>query len=118
KRKSNLTFAICKDVAGTPWATNLDPMPHLLIAGATGSGKSVMINSLIMSLLYANSPDDLKLILVDPKRVEFSVYNDIPHLLTPVITEKQKTVNSLRWIVGEMDRRFQVLSNSKKRNIQ
>lgn len=118
KRKSNLTFALGKDVAGKPWATNLDPMPHLLIAGATGSGKSVMINSLIVSLLYANSPDDLKLILVDPKRVEFSLYNDVPHLLTPVITDTQKTVNALRWIVGEMDRRFQVLSNAGKRNIQ
>lgn len=118
KRKSNLTFVLGKDVAGKPWVTNLDPMPHLLIAGATNSGKSVMLNSLIVSLLYANSPDDLKFILIDPKRVEFTVYNDIPHLLTPVITETQKTVNALRWIVGEMDRRFQVLSNAGKRNIQ
>ncbi len=118
KRKTNLTFALGKDVAGKPWVANLDPMPHLLIAGATNSGKSVMLNSLIVSLLYANSPDDLKFILIDPKRVEFTVYNDIPHLLTPVITETQKTVNALRWIVGEMDRRFQVLSNAGKRNIQ
>ncbi len=118
KRKSNLTFALGKDVAGKPWTANLDPMPHLLIAGATNSGKSVMLNSLIMSLLYSNSPDDLKLILIDPKRVEFTVYNDVPHLLTPVITETQKTVNALRWIVGEMDRRFQTLSNAGKRNIQ
>ncbi len=118
KRKSNLAFALGKDVAGKPWVANLDPMPHLLIAGATGSGKSVMMNSLILSLLYANSPDDLKLILVDPKRVEFSAYNDVPHLLTPVITDTQKTINALRWIVSEMDRRFQVLSNSGKRNIQ
>lgn len=118
QRKSNLTFALGKDVAGMPWVANLDPMPHLLIAGATGSGKSVMLNALIISLLYANSPDDLKLIMVDPKRVEFAVYNDIPHLLTPVITETKKTVNALRWIVGEMDRRFQVLSHSGQRNIQ
>lgn len=118
KRKTNLTFALGKDVAGKPWTANLDPMPHLLIAGATNSGKSVMLNSLIVSLLYANSPDDLKFIMIDPKRVEFTVYNDIPHLLTPVITETQKTVNALRWIVGEMDRRFRVLSNSGKRNIQ
>lgn len=117
KRKSNLTFSLGKDVAGKPWAANLDPMPHLLIAGATGSGKSVMMNSLILSFLYSNSPDDLKMILVDPKRVEFSVYNNIPHLLTPVITETQKTVNALRWVVGEMDRRYQVLSNYGKRNI-
>lgn len=118
KRKSNLAFALGKDVAGKPWVANLDPMPHLLIAGATGSGKSVMMNSLILSLLYANSPDDLKLILVDPKRVEFSAYNDVPHLLTPVITDTPKTINALRWIVSEMDRRFQVLSHSGKRNIQ
>ncbi|MBI4426226.1 MAG: DNA translocase FtsK 4TM domain-containing protein [Candidatus Kerfeldbacteria bacterium] len=118
KRKSNLTFTLGKDVAGLPWVANLDPMPHLLIAGATGSGKSVMLNSLIISLLYVNSPDDLKLIMVDPKRVEFTVYNDVPHLLTPVITETTKTVNALRWIVGEMDRRFQVLSSSGQRNIQ
>lgn len=118
KRKSNLTFALGKDVAGKPWTANLDPMPHLLIAGATNSGKSVMLNSLIVSLLYSNSPDDLKFILIDPKRVEFTVYNDVPHLLTPVITETQKTVNALRWIVGEMDRRFQTLSNAGKRNIQ
>lgn len=118
KRKSNLAFSLGKDVSGKPWVANLDPMPHLLVAGATGSGKSVMMNDLIISLLYANSPDDLKLILVDPKRVEFTVYNEVPHLLTPVITETQKTVNALRWIVGEMDRRFQVLSNNGKRNIQ
>ncbi len=118
KRKSNLTFALGKDVAGKPWAVNLDPMPHLLIAGATGSGKSVMINSLIVSLLYANSPDDLKFILIDPKRVEFGLYNHAPHLLTPVITDTKSTVNALRWIVGEMDRRFQLLSDSGKRNIQ
>ncbi len=118
KRKTNLTFTLGKDVSGKPWTANLDPMPHLLIAGATNSGKSVMLNSLIVSLLYTNSPDDLKFILIDPKRVEFTVYNDIPHLLTPVITETQKTVNALRWIVGEMDRRFRVLSNSGKRNIQ
>lgn len=118
KRKTNLTFSLGKDVAGKPWTANLDPMPHLLIAGATNSGKSVMLNSLIVSLLYSNSPDDLKLILIDPKRVEFTIYNDVPHLLTPVITETQKTVNALRWIVGEMDRRFQTLSNAGKRNIQ
>ncbi|MFH0828742.1 MAG: DNA translocase FtsK 4TM domain-containing protein [Candidatus Kerfeldbacteria bacterium] len=118
KRKSSLTFALGKDVAGKPWTANLDPMPHLLIAGATNSGKSVMLNSLIVSLLYSNSPDDLKIILIDPKRVEFTVYNDVPHLLTPVITETQKTVNALRWIVGEMDHRFRVLSASGKRNIQ
>lgn len=116
-RKTDLTFSLGKDVSGMPWATNLDPLPHLLIAGATGSGKSVQINGLILSLLYSNSPDDLKLILVDPKRVELSLYNDIPHLLTPVITDTTKTINALRWVVSEMDRRYQVLQNAGKRNI-
>jgi len=117
-RKTNLTIALGKDVAGAAWAADLDPMPHLLIAGATGSGKSVCINSIIMSLLYSNSPDDLKFIFVDPKRVELTVYNDIPHLLTPVITDVTKTINALQWVVGEMERRFEVLSATGKRNIQ
>lgn len=116
-RKSDLTFSLGKDVSGSPWVANLDPLPHLLIAGATGSGKSVQINGLILSLLYSNSPDDLKLILVDPKRVELSLYNNIPHLLTPVITDSTKTINALRWTVSEMDRRYQVLQNAGKRNI-
>jgi S-DNA-T family DNA segregation ATPase FtsK/SpoIIIE len=116
-RKSDLTFSLGKDVSGAPWVTNLDTLPHLLIAGATGSGKSVQINGLILSLLYSNSPDDLKLILVDPKRVELSLYNDIPHLRTPVITDTTKTINALRWAVSEMDRRYQVLQNAGKRNI-
>ncbi|MBI3572929.1 MAG: DNA translocase FtsK [Candidatus Kerfeldbacteria bacterium] len=117
QRQSNLTFSIGKDVSGQPAIANLDPLPHLLIAGATGSGKSVMVNGLIISLLYSNSPDDLKFILVDPKRVELSVYNGIPHLLTPVITDTTKTINALRWVVGEMDRRYSILSQAGKRNI-
>lgn len=117
KRKSSLTLALGVDVAGKSWVADLDSMPHLLLAGATGSGKSVMINSIIMSLLYQNSPDELKLILVDPKRVELTVYNDIPHLLTPVVTQVDKTINALRWVVGEMDRRFDTLSKSGKRDI-
>ncbi len=117
QRTSNLTFSLGKDVSGTPWVANIDPLPHLLVAGATGSGKSVLINDLIISLLYSNSPDDLKLILVDPKRVELSLYNGIPHLLTPVITDTTKTINALRWVVSEMDRRYGVLQNSGKRNI-
>jgi S-DNA-T family DNA segregation ATPase FtsK/SpoIIIE len=116
-RKTDLSFSLGKDVSGKPWVADLESMPHLLVAGATGSGKSVQINGLILSLLYSNSPDDLKLILVDPKRVELSLYNDIPHLLTPVITDTTKTINALRWVVGEMDRRYQVLQNAKKRNI-
>lgn len=117
KRKSNLTVAIGKDVAGRAQVADIDRMPHLLIAGATGSGKSVCINGIILSLLYTNSPDELKLIIVDPKRVELASYNDVPHLLTPVITEVPKTINALKWVVGEMDRRYQVLSVAAKRNL-
>ena len=118
RRKNNLTLCLGRDVAGSPYLADLDTMPHLLIAGATGSGKSVCINTIIMSLLYENGPDDLKLILVDPKRVEFTLYNGIPHLLTPVITDVQKTINALKWVVNEMDRRYELLSQSGKRNIQ
>lgn len=118
KRKSNLSIALGKDVAGHAWAADLDPMPHLLIAGATGSGKSVCLNAALLSLLYQNSPDELKLILVDPKRVEMSVYNGIPHLLTPVVNDIDKTINALRWVVAEMDRRYVLLSKTGHRNIQ
>ncbi|OGY83938.1 MAG: hypothetical protein A2898_01530 [Candidatus Kerfeldbacteria bacterium RIFCSPLOWO2_01_FULL_48_11] len=118
KRKSNLTLALGMDVAGHPWVADLDAMPHLLLAGATGSGKSVMINSIVLSLVFQNSPDELKLILVDPKRVELPVYNDIPYLLTPVVTQVDKTINALRWVVGEMDRRFDVLSQHGKKDIR
>lgn len=117
KRKNNLTLCLGRDVAGQPYFADLDVMPHLLIAGATGSGKSVCINTIIMSLLYQNGPDDLKLILVDPKRVEFTLYNNAPHLLTPVITDITKTINALKWIVNEMDRRYEMLSKSGKRDI-
>lgn len=118
KRKSNLTIVLGKDVAGHSWVADLDPMPHLLIAGATGSGKSVCLNSVLLSLLFQNSPDELKLILVDPKRVEMTIYNDIPHLLTPVVNEIDKTINALRWVVSEMDRRYRLLSKTGHRNIQ
>jgi S-DNA-T family DNA segregation ATPase FtsK/SpoIIIE len=93
-------------------------MPHLLVAGATGSGKSVCINSIITALIYENSPADLRIILVDPKRVEFTEYNGIPHLLTPVITDVDKTVNVLKWAVHEMDRRFKLFAEVSRRNIQ
>jgi S-DNA-T family DNA segregation ATPase FtsK/SpoIIIE len=92
-------------------------MPHLLIAGATGTGKSVAINSLLSRCLYRNTPQDVKFILVDPKRVELNLYNGIPHLLTPSITESDKAVNALKWAVAEMDRRYKVLSEVGKRNI-
>lgn len=118
KRESDLNVSLGKDVSGNPWIADLDTMPHLLVAGATGSGKSVCINSIIISLLYQNSPDDLKLILVDPKQVELTIYNGIPHLLTPVITKADKTINALKWVVAEMDRRFELLSQSGKRNIK
>ncbi|OGL73854.1 hypothetical protein A3E39_01815 [Candidatus Uhrbacteria bacterium RIFCSPHIGHO2_12_FULL_60_25] len=117
ERKSPLSFVLGKDVAGAPWVTELGKMPHLLVAGATGSGKSVCLNILIMSLLYANGPDDLKIILVDPKRVEFPVYNNIPHLLTPVITNVESTVNALKWTLREMDRRFDILSKFGARDL-
>ncbi len=116
-RKTNLTFALGLDVAGKSWIADIGKMPHLLVAGSTGSGKSVCLNAIILSLLFSNSPDDLKFILVDPKRVEFPVYNGVPHLLTPVITDVKKTVNSLKWAIGEMERRFDVLSHANCRDI-
>jgi S-DNA-T family DNA segregation ATPase FtsK/SpoIIIE len=116
-RRDGLTFCLGKDVAGMPWVANLARMPHMLVAGATGSGKTVCLNAIIVSLLYANSPDDLKLILVDPKRVELPIYNGIPHLLTPAITEVPKTINAFKWAIGEMDRRFELLSRYQKRDI-
>ncbi|HKX23978.1 MAG TPA: DNA translocase FtsK 4TM domain-containing protein, partial [Candidatus Saccharimonadales bacterium] len=115
---SNLSFAIGRDIAGEPTLGELDKMPHLLIAGATGSGKSVMINTLLSSLLYRNSPSDLKLILVDPKQVELTPYNDIPHLLTPVIIEPEKCISALKWAVNEMERRYSLLAEEKVRNIK
>ncbi len=117
ERKSGLMIALGKDVSGKDWLYDLSKMPHLLVAGATGSGKSVCLNAVIISLLYQNNPDDLKFIMVDPKRVELPVYNGIPHLLTPVITEVSKTINALKWCLNEMDRRFEILSQSGKRNI-
>jgi DNA segregation ATPase FtsK/SpoIIIE, S-DNA-T family len=115
---SSLSFAIGRDIAGEPMIGELDRMPHLMIAGATGSGKSVMINTLLSSLLYRNSPSDLKLILVDPKQVELTPYNDIPHLLTPVIVEPEKCISALKWAVNEMERRYSLLAEEKVRNIK
>lgn len=112
-----LGFAIGKDISGTPIVADLAKMPHILIAGQTGSGKSVMINTVLTSLLYRNSPSDLKLILVDPKQVELKPYDDIPHLLTPVITEPEKCISALKWAVAEMERRYHALAEVSKRNI-
>lgn len=107
---STLTFAIGKDIVGKPVVADLAKMPHLLVAGQTGSGKSVMINDILTSLLYRNSPSTLKLILVDPKQVELTPYNDIPHLLTPVINEPEKTISALKWAVAEMERRLRTMA--------
>ncbi len=115
---SGLSFAIGKDISGQGVVGELETMPHLLVAGQTGSGKSVMINTLLTSLLYRNSPADLKLILVDPKQVELTPYNHIPHLLTPVITEPEKCISALKWAVNEMERRYTLLAEKGKRNIQ
>lgn len=113
-----LPLALGRDVAGKALVVPLERMPHLLVAGATGTGKTVGLNNLIMSLLYRNPPSLLRLILVDPKRVEFPIYNDIPHLLTPVIVDTEKTVNALRWAVNEMERRFDVLATAHARDIE
>lgn len=115
---SPLTFCMGKDVSGSPVYADLAKMPHLLVAGSTGTGKSVYLNNLIMSLLYRNGPEKMRMILVDPKRVEFPVYADLPHLLCPPILESQKTVNALKWLISEMERRFEVLSSAKTRDIK
>ena len=112
-----LRFALGQDVAGTPVSANLAAMPHLLIAGATGSGKSVCVNSIICCLLAHNTPDDLRLIMVDPKRVELTNYNGIPHLLAPVVVEMDRVVGALQWVTREMDSRYQKFHDSKARNI-
>jgi len=115
--KSPLGFALGKDISGMPVVGDLERMPHLLIAGQTGSGKSVMINTLLTSMLYHNSPSDLKLILVDPKQVEMNLYKDIPHLLSPVIHEPEKCISALKWAVAEMERRLKTFAEVGKRNI-
>lgn len=115
--QDTLGFAIGRDISGAAVVGKLNKMPHLLIAGQTGSGKSVMINTLLSSLLYRNSPSDMKLILVDPKQVEMAPYEDIPHLLTPVITEPEKTISALKWAVNEMERRYKLLAEEKLRDI-
>lgn len=117
-RSSPLTLAIGRDVSGKPWLGDLSRMPHLLVAGSTGSGKTVCLNAIIISLLYANGPDDLKLILIDPKRVELPSYNGIPHLLAPVITDVKQTVQTLRWAILEMEKRFELLAKAGARDLK
>jgi len=114
----SLTIALGREISGRAVFGNLAKMPHLLVAGATGSGKSVAIHSMITSLLYRNSPDDLKLIMIDPKRVELTLYNNIPHLLTPVITEAKKAILALKWAAKEMDRRYDILEAESVRDIE
>jgi|TARA_Y100000031_G_scaffold147908_1_gene183487 S-DNA-T family DNA segregation ATPase FtsK/SpoIIIE len=114
---SLLTFSLGRDVAGQPVFANLAQMPHLLVAGATGTGKTIALNNIIISLLYRTSPEDLKFIFIDPKRVELPAYNAIPHMLTPVIVQADKAVGSLRWAVSEMERRFALLQEAGKRDI-
>ena len=117
KSTDPLTFAVGKDISGKSVITNLAKMPHLLIAGTTGSGKSVMTNALISSLLYRNAPSDVKLIIVDPKQVEMAQYEDIPHLLTPVITSVEKALSAMKWAIKEMERRYTEMSKERVKNI-
>jgi S-DNA-T family DNA segregation ATPase FtsK/SpoIIIE len=116
-RKSNLTIALGEDVSGNYIFGSLDKMPHLMVAGATGTGKSVCVNSIITTLLYQNSPEELKFIMVDPKRVELSLYNGIAHLLTPVIVENAKVINTLKWAVSEMEKRYKLFQEVGVRDI-
>ena len=115
---SPLTIALGKDIVGKPFITDLKKLPHLLIAGTTGSGKSVGINAMILSLLYKNSPDQLRLLMIDPKMLEFSIYNDIPHLLTPVITKPKQAIAALNNMVNEMERRYELMAESRTKNIE
>lgn len=115
---SPLTLVLGKDIVGKPFITDLKKLPHLLIAGTTGSGKSVGINAMILSLLYKNSPDQLRLLMIDPKMLEFSIYNDIPHLLTPVITKPKEAISALNNMVYEMERRYQLMSDTRTKNIE
>jgi S-DNA-T family DNA segregation ATPase FtsK/SpoIIIE len=118
KSKSKLTICLGKDILGNPVVAELDKMPHLLIAGATGTGKSVALNAMICSLLYKSTPDEAKLIMIDPKRIELSSYDGIPHLITPVVIDVKKATNALFWAVQEMERRYELLSEKKARNIK
>jgi S-DNA-T family DNA segregation ATPase FtsK/SpoIIIE len=115
--KSPLTIALGKDIVGKPFITDIKKLPHILIAGTTGSGKSVGINAMIISLLYKNDPEHLKLMMIDPKMLEFAMYDDIPHLITPVITEPKKAIAALANMVGEMERRYKLMAEKRTKNI-
>jgi len=115
---SPLTVALGKDIVGNPFITDIKKLPHLLIAGTTGSGKSVGINAMILSLLYRNDPEHLKLMLIDPKMLEFAAYEDIPHLITPVITEPAKAIAALANMVAEMERRYKLMADARTKNIE
>ena len=117
KSKSKLTISLGKDIIGNPVVAELDKMPHLLIAGATGTGKSVALNAMICSLLYKSTPDEVKLIMIDPKRIELANYDGIPHLITPVVTQVKKATNALFWAVSEMEKRYELLSEKKARHV-
>ncbi|KKU25814.1 MAG: cell division FtsK/SpoIIIE, partial [Candidatus Magasanikbacteria bacterium GW2011_GWA2_46_17] len=117
RKQPQLMIALGQDVSGKPWVSDIAKMPHLLIAGATGTGKSVCINATLLSLLFGHTPEQLRLILIDPKRVEMTAYNSLPHLLLPVVTEVSKTVTALKWCLVEMDRRYKELQKYGRKNI-
>jgi S-DNA-T family DNA segregation ATPase FtsK/SpoIIIE len=117
KSASPLTLALGKDIAGRPTVADLARMPHLLVAGTTGSGKSVAVNAMVLSLLYKASPKDLRMLMIDPKMLELSVYQGIPHLLAPVVTDMKEAANGLRWCVAEMERRYKLMSAVGVRNL-
>ena len=118
QKSGQLGFVMGRDVSGEPVFANIEKMPHLLVAGATGSGKSIFVHSLLMSLLYKNSPETLKLVLIDPKRVELSVYDGIPHLVSPVITENKKAAGVFRWAISEMEKRYEILQKAGSRDVK
>src|SRR4029078_12473574 len=115
---SKLTLALAKTIHGEPYVTDLATMPHLLIAGSTGTGKSVGLNAMLTSILYRATPDDVRLIMIDPKRLELGMYEEIPHLLTPVVVDPKKAANALRWAVHEMEDRYKTLAAEGVRNIE
>jgi S-DNA-T family DNA segregation ATPase FtsK/SpoIIIE len=115
--RSKLTLALGKDILGSPVITDLAKMPHLLIAGATGSGKSVALNAMICSILYKATPGEVKLVMIDPKRIELAAYEGIPHMITPVVLDARKATQALQWAVHEMERRYTIMAEKRVRNI-